>query len=66
MQKLVTAILTAVVGLIAYPSLPEPTPSQLVEARWVKLQEALRLMTYPNEREIVRRAAAVLGLAQPT
>ncbi|MEZ5784971.1 MAG: hypothetical protein R3D62_00455 [Xanthobacteraceae bacterium] len=38
MQKLVTAILTAVVGLIAYPSLPEPTPSQLVSARWVKFE----------------------------
>jgi ADP-ribose pyrophosphatase YjhB (NUDIX family) len=31
------------------------------EARWVDIGEALRLMTYPNEREMVRKAAATLG-----
>jgi len=31
------------------------------EARWVEVSEALGLMTYPNEREMVRRAAAALG-----
>ena len=31
------------------------------EARWVEAREALVLMTYPNEREMVRRAAAALG-----
>ena len=30
-------------------------------ARWVRLRQALRLMTYPNEREMVRRAADALG-----
>jgi len=30
-------------------------------ARWVRLGQALRLMTYPNEREMVRRAADALG-----
>jgi ADP-ribose pyrophosphatase YjhB (NUDIX family) len=38
---------------------------EVSEARWVELQEALQLMTYPNEREIVRRAAAALGSARP-
>ena len=33
------------------------------EARWVDAREALRLMTYPNEREMVRKAAAALGAA---
>lgn len=28
------------------------------EARWVRLHDALQLMTYPNEREMVRRAVA--------
>ncbi len=36
---------------------------EVSEARWVAIGEALRLMTYPNEREIVRKAAAVLGVA---
>jgi 8-oxo-dGTP pyrophosphatase MutT (NUDIX family) len=36
---------------------------EVSEARWVGLREALRLMTYPNEREMVRRAAAALGEA---
>lgn len=31
------------------------------EARWVDVRDALRLMTYPNEREMVRKAAAALG-----
>lgn len=31
------------------------------EARWMDAREALRLMTYPNEREMVRKAAAALG-----
>lgn len=30
------------------------------EARWVRLQDALQMMTYPNEREMVRRAATAL------
>jgi 8-oxo-dGTP pyrophosphatase MutT (NUDIX family) len=34
---------------------------EVSEARWVELAEALKLMTYPNEREIVRRAADALG-----
>ena len=34
---------------------------EVSEARWVSLPEALRLMTYPNEREMVRRAAEALG-----
>ncbi len=36
---------------------------EVSEARWVGLREALRLMTYPNEREMVRRAAEALGEA---
>src|SRR5665647_3830529 len=32
---------------------------EVSEARWMGLREALRLMTYPNEREIVRHAAAL-------
>ena len=34
---------------------------EVSEARWMHLREALRLMTYPNERQIVRRAAEELG-----
>jgi 8-oxo-dGTP pyrophosphatase MutT (NUDIX family) len=34
---------------------------EVSEARWVPLTEALKLMTYPNEREMVRRAADALG-----
>jgi hypothetical protein len=30
------------------------------EARWVPAPEALCVMTYPNEREIVRRAMEAL------
>ena len=31
------------------------------EARWVDVDTALGLMTYPNEREMVRKAAVALG-----
>jgi ADP-ribose pyrophosphatase YjhB (NUDIX family) len=34
---------------------------EVSEARFVPISEALRLMTYPNEREMVRRAAEALG-----
>lgn len=34
---------------------------EVSEARWVRLQQALRLMTYANEREMVRRGAEALG-----
>jgi ADP-ribose pyrophosphatase YjhB (NUDIX family) len=34
---------------------------EVSDARWVRLRQALRLMNYPNEREMVRRAAAALG-----
>jgi 8-oxo-dGTP pyrophosphatase MutT (NUDIX family) len=34
---------------------------EVSEARFVPLSDALRLMTYPNEREMVRRAADALG-----
>ncbi|MGE5229718.1 MAG: NUDIX hydrolase [Deltaproteobacteria bacterium] len=34
---------------------------EVSEAKWVRLRQALRLMTYPNEREMVRRAADALG-----
>jgi 8-oxo-dGTP pyrophosphatase MutT (NUDIX family) len=30
------------------------------EARWVRIHDALQMMTYPNEREMVRRAAAAV------
>jgi 8-oxo-dGTP pyrophosphatase MutT (NUDIX family) len=33
---------------------------EVSEARWLPLADALGLMSYPNEREIVRRAAALL------
>ncbi len=36
---------------------------EVSEARWVPVDDALRLMTYPNEREMVRRAVARLGAA---
>ena len=32
------------------------------ETRWLPVGEALALMTYPNEREMVRRAAMALGV----
>lgn len=34
---------------------------EVSEARWVRLRDALHLMTYQNEREVVRRAAEALG-----
>ena len=34
---------------------------EVSDAKWVRLRQALRLMTYPNEREMVRRAADALG-----
>jgi len=34
---------------------------EVQEARWMAARDALSLMTYPNEREMVRKAAAVLG-----
>ncbi len=34
---------------------------EVSDARWVPLRRALRMMTYPNEREMVRRAADALG-----
>lgn len=36
------------------------------EARWVRVPDALQMMTYPNEREMVRRAAAMLDAAGPS
>ena len=36
---------------------------EVSEARWVRIRDALHLMTYPNEREMVRRAAQSLGEA---
>jgi len=34
---------------------------EVSEARWMPLRQALRLMAYPNEREMVRRASMALG-----
>ncbi len=34
---------------------------EVQEARWLAVRDALALMTYPNEREMVRKAAAILG-----
>lgn len=39
MHKLVTAVLTALVGLLAHPSLPKPVPSQVINARWVEIDQ---------------------------
>jgi ADP-ribose pyrophosphatase YjhB (NUDIX family) len=36
---------------------------EVSEARWATFSEALELMTYPNERDVVRRAADELGIA---
>jgi ADP-ribose pyrophosphatase YjhB (NUDIX family) len=33
---------------------------EVSEARWLPVERALDLMTYPNEREIVRRALTIL------
>ena len=34
---------------------------EVQEARWLGARDALALMTYPNEREMLRKAAAALG-----
>jgi ADP-ribose pyrophosphatase YjhB (NUDIX family) len=34
---------------------------EVSEARWVRLNDAYGLMTYPNERDVVRRAVETLG-----
>jgi ADP-ribose pyrophosphatase YjhB (NUDIX family) len=39
---------------------------EVSEARWMPVGDALGAMTYPNEREIVRRAAAALAQARDT
>jgi 8-oxo-dGTP pyrophosphatase MutT (NUDIX family) len=41
----------------------EAHDEEVREARWTDARDALHLMTYPNEREMVRKAAAVLGAA---
>jgi len=41
----------------------EAHDDEVREARWMDARDALRLMTYPNEREMVRKAAAALGAA---
>ena len=33
---------------------------EVAEARWLPVERALDVMTYPNEREIVRRALMIL------
>jgi 8-oxo-dGTP pyrophosphatase MutT (NUDIX family) len=33
---------------------------EVAEARWLPVERALDVMTYPNEREIVRRALAII------
>ncbi len=39
MHKLVTAILAVLAGLVAYPSLPAPTPSQVIKSRWGEFEQ---------------------------
>jgi ABC-type nitrate/sulfonate/bicarbonate transport system permease component len=39
MNKLVTAILAVLAGLVAYPSLPAPTPSQVIKSRWGEFEQ---------------------------
>ena len=41
----------------------EAHDDEVREARWMDARDAFRLMTYPNEREMVRKAAAALGAA---
>jgi len=41
----------------------EAHDEEVREARWIDARDALHLMTYPNEREMVRKAAAALGAA---
>ena len=38
---------------------------EVSEARWMSLHDALSAMTYPNEREIVRRATEALQGPEP-
>jgi 8-oxo-dGTP pyrophosphatase MutT (NUDIX family) len=35
------------------------------EVRWFQLEEALQIMTYPTEREVMERAAVALAGTQP-
>jgi 8-oxo-dGTP pyrophosphatase MutT (NUDIX family) len=35
------------------------------EVRWLQLEEALQIMSYPTEREVVERASLLLDAAQP-
>lgn len=35
------------------------------EVRWLQLEEALQIMSYPTEREVVERASLLLAAAQP-
>jgi 8-oxo-dGTP pyrophosphatase MutT (NUDIX family) len=37
---------------------------EVSEARWLSVSDALDLMSYPNEREIVRKAAALAEASQ--
>lgn len=37
---------------------------EVSEARWLSVSDALDLMSYPNEREIVRKAVAALDTSQ--
>jgi hypothetical protein len=39
MHKLVTAILAVLAGLVAYPSLPAPSPSQVIKSRWGEFEQ---------------------------
>ena len=39
MNKLVTAVLAVLAGLVAYPSLPAPTPSQVIKSRWGEFEQ---------------------------
>lgn len=40
---------------------PADHDDEVEEARWVTLDEAARQLTYPGEREMVRRARAAIG-----
>ncbi|MEZ5125500.1 MAG: NUDIX hydrolase [Thermoleophilia bacterium] len=39
---------------------------EVSEARWARIDDALAMMTYPNEREMVRRALTVLSTSVST
>jgi 8-oxo-dGTP pyrophosphatase MutT (NUDIX family) len=41
--------------------LPSGMEVEVAEARWLPLEEAVRLLAYGGEREMVQRALAVLG-----